>query len=143
MVMYRTGLLFVLAVVVCGCGLGPRFGVLRVDVGSERVYFIREVRGLNYDSLVISATDDLCQELDGPANFVFESLGPIRPYYTVVAGVLHIYTTYPGKAPSGQFPVTVVQHELGPLEWVDFDKTAQERGLRQVVVEPTSSKWCW
>ena len=78
-----------MVLLVIGCEPARQVGVVGVDVSGRSVFFIREVRGQNYDSLVISATG-ACENLEGRHNYIYRELGPIYPYYRVANGVLHL-----------------------------------------------------
>jgi len=125
-----SALLFVLA----SCDIGPEFGVISVRVGDRDVFFIREVRGNNYDSLVISSSSDPCQNLSSPNNYVFEELGPIHPYYRIEGEVLHLYDTSGAVPPRNAFPVRVVQHAVSPLEYADIAAAPQKIHVRRIDV---------
>jgi hypothetical protein len=133
--------LALLAVGLLNCDLGPELGAARVQVGASEVFFIREVRGHNYDSLVISRSSNLCQPLGAPNNYVFSELGPLHPYYRVVGGTLHLYVTSPATPPSTPFPIAVIQHVLTPLEYVKLEDAAQQTGLERIDV-PVHRKHC-
>jgi hypothetical protein len=126
----------------CACGAGSDYGVVKVQVDGHELFFIREVRGNNYDSLVISASPSVCQDLDSPDNYVFTELGPIPPYYRVQAGVLHLYVTSAARPPRNAFPVNVVQHKLSPLEYADVVATPQALGVIRVDVPLNIRKNC-
>ena len=125
-----------------GCVPSRSTGTAAVSAGNKTVYFVREVRGMNYDSLALSPSPDPCQDTDSDANYVFVELGPVNPYYRWDGSALHLFHSGGVESPV-TFPVPVILHELGPLEWQELERTAPERGLSRVdvAVDGSCSSW--
>ena len=124
-----------------GCQPGSSFGILQVGVQGGSVYFVREVRGLHYDALVLSASPDICQDMHGGSNFVFREVGTHRPYYRWDGQSLHLYTTGEVERPHS-FPVPVVVHTVGPREWQEIERSADSTNLIRVNVELGATAPC-
>ena len=125
---------------VAGCSPMRSNGAVAIAAGDQTVYFVREVRGMNYDSLALSPSPDPCQDTDGAGNYVFVALGPLNPYYRWDGSALHVFNTSRVEAPA-TFPVPVIVHELHPLEWQTLETTAAQQGLQRVDV-PVSDSAC-
>ena len=132
----------VILLVCIGCQPeGNSFGIRPVRIDGTSIYFIREVRGMNYDSLVLSASSNVCQDLDGKQNYVFEALGPTEPYYKWDGRVLHIFHTSRITAPR-IFPVRIELHQLDALAWRELEGTATNRKMTKAIVPLNSSLTC-
>jgi hypothetical protein len=127
-----------LSIVACGVShsLSHQYGVIILTVSNDQdMYFKREVRGLNYDVMVLSTDDDYCREADASSDYVFAS-DPLPMYYQLEDGTLSLYLTSPAAVPENfQSPIRVVQHQLSPLEFEDIQQHYKERGLNLLRVE--------
>ena len=126
---------FLLATKSC-VDLSPEYGVLSLKTAaSQEVYFKREVRGQNYDVLVLSASKDHCERPNPKFDYIFRG-GPSRIYYKTEDGTLILFLTIAAISPeSGSFPITVVQNEMHPLDFVDLEKNHQNLGLQRLEVK--------
>lgn len=116
--------------------LSPEYGVLNLKISaSQEVYFKREVRGQNYDVLVLSPSKDHCGEPDPKSDYIFQG-GPSGIYYKVENGTLTLFLTIAAIPPeSGSFPIKVVQNKAHPLDFVDIKKNYQNLGLQRLDVK--------
>lgn len=131
--MARSAATLAAALVVLGCSSPNEYGIEPLHAGKTTVYFVREVRGMNYDSLALSATPDPCNT-DSPANYVDETLGPIDPLVRWDGRVLHLYSTSLAKPPRTPFPVRVEQHQVPPVDWPALEADPRRHGLRRIRV---------
>ena len=115
----------------CSADLSPQYGVLALSAPNGReVFFKREARLLDYDVLVLSATQDVCQEADPRRDYVFT--GPARKIYYNFSGpsTLNLFVTSSATEPvEFSSSVKVIQHELDPLEYADLEKHFKDRGI--------------
>jgi hypothetical protein len=127
----------------CLPDLSPSFGIVKLKIGDREVYFKREVRGLSYDTLVISPSDGFCGMPDPKSDFIFNSLDPLPLYYRVDNNTLVLYGTDSATPPEAEnFPVKVVQHKLTALEFNRLAKDAAQLGLQPLEIQMKESKRC-
>jgi hypothetical protein len=131
---------FALGLSILGCSvshsLSPQYGVISLTVSNDQnMYFKREVRGLNYDVVVLSTDGDYCREPDASSDYVFAN-DPLPMYYKLEDGTLSLYLTSLAAVPENfQSPIRVVQHQLSPLEFEEIEQHYKERGLNLLRVE--------
>jgi hypothetical protein len=117
--------------------LSPEYGIVNLKITpSQEVFFKREVRGQNYDALVLSPSKDLCSEPNPRSDYIFKSQGPHRIYYKVEDGTLILFLTI--AAPlleEGAFPIRVVQNKMHTLEFEELQKNYRKLGLVELKVE--------
>jgi hypothetical protein len=130
--------LFVFSITLSACGpdLSPSYGRVGVRVSDNaEVFFKREVRGLNYDALVISPSDRLCGMPKAKTDYVFTGMGPFDVYFKVENGGLILFTHYAATPPEGSpFPVRVVQNALGSPDFDKLAASAEGLNLRRLEV---------
>jgi hypothetical protein len=128
--------LIVLSIILSACGpdLSPAYGRVGVRVSDNaQIFFKREVRGLNYDALVISPSDSLCGMPNAKTDYVFTGMGPFDVYYKVETGRLILFTHYAATPPpDSRFPVGVVQNELGSPDFDQLKSNADGLNLRHL-----------
>lgn len=111
--------------------LSPKYGfvALRSPTNGE-LYFKREVRGLNYDVVVLSTNQNYCAESNSRSEFIFAS-DPLPMYYSFEGNTLNLFLTSVVAEPSDfQSAVKVVQHHLSPSDFAELQKTFEDRGLK-------------
>src|SRR6185369_16343361 len=75
-----------------GCATYRDVGMLTLNCpNGEKLYFRREVRGLNYDALALIKDEDYCAQPDPNKAIIFTSLDH-DVLYKFVGNELHIYT---------------------------------------------------
>lgn len=119
----------------CIPDLSPSYGRVKLKVSeSQEIFFKREASGLNYDVLVISPSDDLCEIPNPKTDYVFRSTG-VTVYYKVENDSLILFTNQTATPPEGgQFPIKIEQKGLNTLEAEEIKKKAEELGLRSLDV---------
>lgn len=111
-------------------------GVERVVMGDgTAVYFKREVRGSNYDSLWISTDPDPCKPRDPSRDYEFPELGPVTVYCRPGHGEMETYSTGELDTPDGAVELRVVHQVLDPLSFQTLEKTYASRGLTKIDVQ--------
>lgn len=127
----------------CMPDLSPAYGIVKVKVGEQEVYFKREARGLSYDALVISTSDSFCGMPDPQSDYIFREQGPLRLYYKVDNNSLIIYARSRAIQPEvKKFLVNIVQKELTVLEFDRLEKDATRLGLFLLEISMKESKQC-
>jgi hypothetical protein len=126
----------------CSNDFSSEYGIVTVELqNGQKVYFKREVWGLNGDQLVISASSDLCsmpkpQEDRTEADYVYNVLGTPEIYYKSSGDELTLYSTSlampPTKTP---FPIRIVQKQLEAIEMIELRSKARTLGLKPLKVE--------
>jgi hypothetical protein len=121
---------FIVLGAVCCMSLSPKHGFVALrSPGNSELYFKREVRGLNYDVVVLSTNKDYCAEPNARSDFIFAS-DPLPMYYSFDGNTLNLFLTSVVAQPSDfQSTVKVVQHHLSPSEFGEIQKSFKERGL--------------
>jgi hypothetical protein len=116
--------------------LSPEYGIVNLKISpSQEVYFKREVRGLNYDVLVLSPSSDHCEKPNPKSDYIFRG-GPAEIYYKIEDGALTLFLTIEATPPeSGSFPIKIVQNKVHPLDFVDLKKNYENRGLKRLDVK--------
>lgn len=138
---------FTLGLSLLGCGachnLSPHYGVMSLAVpNGQYLYFKREVRGLNYDVVVLSTDNDYCKEPNASSDYVFAS-DPLPMYYKLENGTLSLFLTSPAAIPKiFQSSIKVVQHQLSPLEFQEIEQHYKERGIELLRVEIDKTLKC-
>ena len=62
--------------------LSSQYGMTTISVDGKQLYFKRETRGLNYDTIVLSPNNNYCSEYNPETDFRFPTLDTII-YYKV------------------------------------------------------------
>ena len=111
----------------CASGFEPEYGLVSVKArGGRSVYLKRETRGLNYDVILISGSDDPCERPDISRNYVSSTAGPHVMFYAHDGSDdLTIFTTGPFK--SEPPPLTSV-----PAKLVYLDLETRNEAYRQM-----------
>lgn len=127
---------------VCGSILGNvscfdspnRYGIVGLKIPDGReVFFKREARGIDYDSLALSVNSDPCTGPDPKTDYILHSSELPRIYYKIEDGALALYLSGTATPPgSGQFPVKIIQHKIHPIDYREFEKSYEKMGLRYV-----------
>src|SRR5437899_996831 len=128
-------LLLVALASVCCMKLSPKYGfvALRSQTNGE-LYFKREVRGLNYDVVILSTNQDYCVEGNPHSDFIFAS-DPLPMYYSFEGNTLNLFLTRVVAEPADfQSAVKVVQHHLSPSDFAELQKAFKDRGLKPLNV---------
>jgi hypothetical protein len=127
------GLPFLILGTTCCTNLSPKYGltVLR-GTGDTDLYLKREVRGLNYDVVVLSTNKDHCAAPNADSEFIFAS-DPLPIYYSFDGNTLKLFLTSLVAQPSEfRSSVKVVQTHLSPSEFAEIQKNFRERGLERL-----------
>lgn len=120
----------------CNSDSGANYGMHSVSVRDRKVYFKREVRGLNYDALAISLNSEACIKANPQSDYIFRVQGPITLFYKVDDNTLELYGRFTAAPPeSVNFPVNIVQHELSLLEFEQIKERADQLGLKPLEVQ--------
>jgi len=126
----------------CSNDFSSEYGIVTVQLqNGQKVYFKREVWGLNGDQLVISASPDLCsmpkpQEDRAEADYVYNVLGTPEIYYKSDGDELTLYSTVLANPPTKtQFPIRIVQKQLQTIEMIELRGKASTLGLKPLKVE--------
>ena len=135
-------LIICLILVSCSNDFSSEYGIVTVQLqNGQKVYFKREVWGLNGDQLVISASPDLCsmpkpQEDRAEADYVYNVDGTPEIYYKSDGDELTLYSTVLANPPTKtQFPIRIVQKELQTIEMIELRGKASTLGLKPLKVE--------
>jgi hypothetical protein len=131
------GLILLMAIIE-GCSmpyLGPGYGfvTLRNSEGEE-FYIKREVRGQNYDVVVISNNKDFCSNPNPRVDYIFRGQSNSL-YFKLENNVLHLYSSAPDNSSKDNYlPVKIKQYELSTGDFWRIDEIKQENGLIQLTV---------
>jgi YD repeat-containing protein len=124
--------------------LRPQRGIVHVSLGAAgsgpEVYFKREVRGLSYDVLWISAQQDPCAPAAPKKDLIFNAQGPHAVFYKIEAGKLIVYSASPvTPATEGQLSVLVESHVLSATDFNSLRSGYNGMGLTKVDVPLNTS----
>ncbi len=140
-----TGLLLLILVMTnSACpDMSSSYGLFVVESpNGEKLYFRREARGLNYDSLSLSQNQDYCSEPDASSDFIFAESATTL-FYKFEGNELHIYLTVLAKTPSNFSAETkVVQHKLNNLEFLAIKENYKNKGLELLDVSLNEMLTC-
>lgn len=109
----------------------------------KKVYFKREV-GFDHDVWVISPTSDVCHIPNADIDYRFRQMGPIDPLYKIEGDTLFLYIrgTVAGAPKSGQFPISIIQKEVDPLDYLKMESDLGKLGLTRLEVRIDDSLTC-
>lgn len=133
-------LLSVVAFISCnsGGGVSPyKYGITEVKIpGKQPLYFKREVRGMNYDVLCLSANKEPCAGADSKYDYVFSNFGGERIYYKIENDSLVLFDIWT-ETPSdkGRFQVNVIPKQLSPLDFAELKKAPEKQGISYLDVK--------
>jgi hypothetical protein len=133
-----------LAISMLACAdLSPEYGVASLKIADGRnLYFKREVRGQNYDVLVLSTNKELCAEPNPQTDYIFSSHA-VTIFYKFEGDTLSLFLTSPAKAPQDfQAPIRVAQNVISNPEFIELKEKYKERGLAQLDVRLDKSLKC-
>jgi hypothetical protein len=120
--------------------MSSQYGLVTISVDGKQLYFKREARGLNYDSLILSTNKDHCAEYNPDSDYDFTNSDP-TVYYKVDGEVLHI--TASNAAPPKDFPVKVSIHRITDnSEWFDLEENHLEKGLELLNIPLSDDLTC-
>jgi hypothetical protein len=138
-------LLAVIAMLNFGCSIqSSQYGMLMVESpAGEKLYFRREARGLNFDSLALTKNPDHCREPDPSTDIVFKERGPIILFYKFQDDELHLYVSIPTNVLDKFLKKTkIVQHELSNPEFLFLKENYKSKGLEMVAITLDKSLTC-
>jgi len=139
-------LAIILTVLHSGCGqlIPPDYGVKEVKMpDGQSVYFKREVRGPSYDLMVISSNNKYCNMPDNKLDYIYNVLGPTELYYKIEGYTLILYGRFAADPPETMpFPVTIIQKEFEPLDFLKLKQHVGELGLTRLVVDTDEKLKC-
>lgn len=135
--------LFILLCFLVSCS-STGYGLLAIESPSgKKLYFRREVRGLNYDLLSLSEKNNYCSKPDPQTSLIFRTIDP-HAFYKFNENELHIYTmadvTKPTKLADG---IELVVHAIGNQQYIHMKEDYLEMGLQRVEVPIYHSNWCF
>jgi len=121
----------------CSVDMSSDYGVVAVKVANNReVYFKREVRGLSYDTLVISTNRSPCVMPNAESDYIYPVIGPLELYYKTEGDSLILYGRFKADPPKNDtFTVKIVQNEIDPSEFFAIKSKTDELGLKPLKVE--------
>jgi hypothetical protein len=111
-------------------------GIVAIPIeGGRQVYFKREVRGLSYDVLTLSANSDPCRPDDPVVDDVFNTHGPVAVYYKIEGGRLQVYASSGVVlAKAGDLRKLVEHHELVTSDYLEMRDTYKQQSLTDLDV---------
>ena len=120
----------------------PEYGVLPLKLSeSQEVYLKREIRGQNYDVVVLSPNKDHCSEADPKSDYIFRGHSSI--FYKIEGNTLILFLAVEATPPeSGSFPIKVVQNVKNFKEFVQIRNNYQNLGLTRLEVKIDNSLKC-
>lgn len=120
----------------CVPDMSSDYGVVTVTMPNNlEIYFKREVRGLSYDTLVLSPNKSVCDMPNSKSDYIYPVIGPLELFYKVEGNSLILYGTFAAPPPeASKFPVSVVQHEFNPSEFSQLKMKIGEMGLKRLEV---------
>ena len=98
----------------------------------EKLYFRRDTRGLNYDSLSLSRNSNYCAEPDPNEAVIFNGHGDQPVFYKFEGNTLHIFDGgYIKMPPHFSDKVSVVVHKISNPEYIALEQNYQKKGLER------------
>ncbi len=70
------------------------YGIAKISVNGRQLYFRRERRGLNYDSVILSADGNYCTEYNPELDYRFTTADPAI-YYKIESDTLYLLSGNP------------------------------------------------
>jgi hypothetical protein len=135
---------FLLLGLLTGCQTNmSSYGFSEVSLpNGQKLFFRREARGLNYDSLSITANPDFCASPNLDEDITFPSIGAVV-FHRFNEGRLVIYVISPPQIPkeSPLKDVVTIQKITNP-EFLNLKETYKERGLELADVPLDESLKC-
>ena len=118
--------------------MAPLFGLTKISVaGGKTIYLKRQVRGLNYDELAISANGNLCTPADSDTDYIYREQGPFLVFYSVSNGQLTIYNNAPLSEPRYDIPgVKVVVKTLSQPDYFELERSFAKQGITKITEVP-------
>lgn len=107
-----------------------RYGNVPLTAPSgEKIYFRREVRGRNFDEVILSPNPEPCVPPDSAGDLIFPDSDPTI-YFKFEGQVLHLYPSVLAPEPSqAKFATRIVQHFLTNPERIKLRAEYQAKGL--------------
>lgn len=151
-IMSRFACCLVICFVTASCASdisSSNYGIVTLQLeNGKKVYFKREVWGLNGHNFVISVSPDLCSmpkptEDKSETDYVYNGMDPPILYYKINGDELTLYsTTLPNPPTKTPFPVKIVQNELTTIDIIRLRDKAPTLGLKEIKVEIDRSLAC-
>jgi hypothetical protein len=138
-------LLAVIAILNFGCSdFSSQYGMLMIESpAGEKLYFRREARGLNFDSLALTKNPDHCRKPDPSTDIIFKGLDPNVLFYKFQDNELHLYIDIPTNVPDNFLEKTkIVQHEITNPKFLFLKENYKSEGLEMVDVKLNESLTC-
>jgi hypothetical protein len=90
-------------------------------VGEQKICFVREVWGLNGESLAVTTHDNVCREPSSEVDYISNRMrGDHKIRAKVVDGKMYVYSV-PFTVPKKPFPVEVISEAYDPTTYFDKD----------------------
>jgi hypothetical protein len=102
--------------------LSSDYGIAKISVSGRQLYFRRERRGLNYDSVILSADGNYCAEYNPELDYRFTTEDPAI-YYKIDSDTLYLLSGNP----------TLEGYEYNPEQYLSSPKNFP---VKVVVVKP-------
>ena len=92
------------------------YGIVKISVGGNQLYFKREVRGLNHDAVILSPDENYCAEYNPDTDYKFTSMDTFI-FYKIEGRILYLlegnptqegYPYKPNIIEPKNFPVKVM-----------------------------------
>ena len=145
-------LIIILLLSICACS---KYGITELKTSNgNKIYFKREARGLNYDSVILSANDNYCAEYNPELDYRFTTIDPTI-YYKIDSNALYLLSgnlTLPGyeykpeqyvTAPKS-FPVKVVIVKPDKLiVWEKRKELYQDKGMELLEIPIDDNLKCY
>ena len=112
------------------------YGIVMIAMpNGQIVYFKREV-GFDHDLWVISPNSGVCDMPNADTDYRFHQMGPIDPLYKIEGNTLYLFIRgVAASAPNnGQFPITIIQKEVNPIDYLKMESDLGRLGLTSLEV---------
>ncbi len=113
---------FAFIVIIYNMPFSSTFGIRKISVDGKELYFKREVRGLNYDSVILSADSNYCAEYNPELDYRFTTSDPTI-YYKIESDTLYLLAGNP----------TLAGYEYKPEQYLRSPKNFP---VKVVIVKP-------
>lgn len=115
-------------------------------VNGQKIYFKREVRGINgnYDVIAISTNGNPCRSYNKETDYCICNSSQ-AVYYNINGNILTLYNySIPQHAPTkSDFPVSVEGRQVSQIFTENTEKIYQEKGIQKLDLEIDKTIKCW
>ncbi len=143
----KSFIIFLVSIISISCVDLPSHAIKSIQMmNGQKIYFKREVRGINgnYDVIAISTDGNPCRSFDEKTDYCICN-GSENVYYNNDDNTLILYDySIPQRSPTNfDFPVKVESRNVSQIFTENTEKLYEQKGIKKISLELDKTIKCW